>query len=147
MFDEKVEVNSNCVNAKIKAHILSEKEMRDAPHKWIAENPEAYKKGVRSFWLNAFSSPWTPWKKIVTKFLDSKDDPEKLKVVFNTLFGELWEDRIDDSDEETLMNRREDYDAELPEGVPRVPIQTGLEPEDSRCQDYDRMHIAWDIPA
>ena len=29
MFDEKVEVNSNCVNAKIKAHILSEKEMRE----------------------------------------------------------------------------------------------------------------------
>ena len=29
MFDEKVELNSNCVNAKIKAHILSEKEMRE----------------------------------------------------------------------------------------------------------------------
>lgn len=29
MFDEKVEVNSNCVNAKIKAHILSDKEMRE----------------------------------------------------------------------------------------------------------------------
>lgn len=28
MFDEKVEVNSNCVNAKIKAHILSDEEMR-----------------------------------------------------------------------------------------------------------------------
>ena len=29
MFDEKVELNSNCVNAKIKAHILSDKEMRE----------------------------------------------------------------------------------------------------------------------
>ena len=29
MFDEKVEVNNNCVNAKIKAHILSEKEMKE----------------------------------------------------------------------------------------------------------------------
>lgn len=29
MFDEKIEVNSNCVNAKIKAHILSDKEMRE----------------------------------------------------------------------------------------------------------------------
>ena len=28
MFDEKVEVNSNCVNTKIKAHILSDEEMR-----------------------------------------------------------------------------------------------------------------------
>ena len=29
MFDEKVEVNSNCVNVKIKAHILSDKKMRE----------------------------------------------------------------------------------------------------------------------
>lgn len=29
MFEEKVEVNSNCVNAKIKAHILSDEEMRE----------------------------------------------------------------------------------------------------------------------
>ena len=29
MFDEKVELNSNCVNAKIKAHILSDEEMRE----------------------------------------------------------------------------------------------------------------------
>lgn len=29
MFDEKVEVNSHGVNAKIKAHILSDKEMRE----------------------------------------------------------------------------------------------------------------------
>lgn len=29
MFDGKVEVNSNCVNAKIKAHILSDEEMKE----------------------------------------------------------------------------------------------------------------------
>lgn len=29
MFNEKVEVNSHCVNAKIKAHILSDEEMRE----------------------------------------------------------------------------------------------------------------------
>ena len=28
MFDEKIELNSNCVNVKIKAHILSDEEMR-----------------------------------------------------------------------------------------------------------------------
>ena len=45
------------------------------------------KKGVRSFWLNAFSSPWTPWEKIVLKFLDAKDDPQRLKVVYNGVHG------------------------------------------------------------
>ena len=58
--------------------------MRRQPAKWIAENPDAYKKGVRSFWLNAFSSPWTPWEKIVLKFLDAKNDPQRLKVVYNS---------------------------------------------------------------
>ena len=70
--------------------IQTEATMKKQPAKWIAENPDAYLKGHRSFWLNAFSSPWTPWEKIVTKFLEAQGDPEKLKVVFNTLLGELW---------------------------------------------------------
>ena len=82
--------------------------MRRQPAKWIAENPDAYKKGVRSFWLNAFSSPWTPWEKIVLKFLDAKNDPQRLKVVYNTLLGQLWEDRGDLEDEDTMLARRED---------------------------------------
>ena len=83
--------------------------MRKQPAKWIAENPAAYDEGVRSFWLNAFSSPWTPWEKIALKFLQAKDDPQKLKVVYNTLLGELWEDRGDIADEDTMLARREDY--------------------------------------
>lgn len=55
--------------------LIPEDVMRKQPAKWIADNPDAYKKGVRSFWLNAFSSPWTPWEKIILKFLDAKDDP------------------------------------------------------------------------
>ena len=77
--------------------------MRKQPAKWIAENPAAYDEGVRSFWLNAFSSPWTPWEKIALKFLQAKDDPQKLKVVYNTLLGELWEDRGDIADEDTML--------------------------------------------
>ncbi|MBR3024460.1 MAG: phage terminase large subunit family protein [Oscillospiraceae bacterium] len=119
--------------------LSSEQEIRSQPHKWIAENPDAYKKGIRSFWLSAFASPWTPWKKIVTKFLDSKDDPEKLKVVYNTLFGELWEERIDDADEEALMSRREDYGTkpdgsavELPDGV--LCLTCGVDTQDNRLE-------------
>lgn len=89
--------------------LIPEDTMRKQPAKWIADNPDAYKKGVRSFWLNAFSSPWTPWEKIVLKFLDAKDDPQRLKVVYNTLLGQLWEDRGDLEDEDTMLARREDY--------------------------------------
>ena len=94
-----------------------ENEIKRQPAKWIAENPDAYKKGVRSFWLNAFVSPWLGWKDIIQLFLDATGDTEKLKVVYNTRFGELWEDRGNMEDEDSFMARREEYPAELPEGV------------------------------
>ena len=114
-------------------------DMRKQPAKWIADNPDAYKKGVRSFWLNAFSSPWTPWEKIVLKFLDAKDDPQRLKVVYNTLLGQLWEDRGDLEDEDTMLARREDYGTrpdgtpvELPDGV--LVLTCGVDTQDNRLE-------------
>ena len=112
--------------------ISTEDVMRRQPAKWIAENPEAYENGVRSFWLNAFSSPWTPWKKVIMSFLEAKDDPEKLQVVFNTMLGELWEDRGDLMDEDEMMARREEYDAELPEGV--LALTCGVDTQDNRLE-------------
>ena len=112
--------------------VSTEDVMRRQPAKWIAENPEAYDNGVRSFWLNAFSSPWTPWKKVIMSFLEAKDDPEKLQVVFNTMLGELWEDRGDLMDEDEMMARREEYDAELPEGV--LALTCGVDTQDNRLE-------------
>lgn len=112
--------------------LSAEETMRHQPAKWIADNPDAYEKGVRSFWLNAFSSPWTSWTKIVTKFLDAQDDPEQLKVVFNTLLGQLWEDRGDVEDEDTMYARREDYAAELPDGV--LVLTCGVDTQDNRLE-------------
>lgn len=119
--------------------ISPEDVMRRQPAKWIAENPAAYADGVRSFWLNAFSSPWTPWEKIVLKFLQAKNDPQKLKVVYNTLLGELWEDRGGIADEDTMLARREDYGTnadgspvELPEGV--LVLTCGVDTQDNRLE-------------
>lgn len=110
----------------------TEQEIRKQPKKWIARNPEAYKNGVRSFWINAFSSPWMPWKKLVLRFLEAKDDPEKLKTVYNTLFGELWEDRGDLEDEDEMLARREEYEADLPDGV--LCLTCGVDTQDNRLE-------------
>ena len=112
--------------------ISSEETMRKQPAKWIAENPEAYERGIRSFWLNAFSSPWKPWEEIILAFLEAKDDPQKLQVVFNTLLGELWEDRGDLMKEDDMLSRREDYEAELPEGV--LALTCGVDTQDDRLE-------------
>ena len=118
---------------------VPEEIMRKQPAKWIADNPDAYKKGIRSFWLNAFSSPWTPWEKNVLEFLQARDDPQKLKVVYNTKLGELWEDRGDTVDEDTMLARREDYGTnadgspvELPEGV--LVLTCGVDTQDNRLE-------------
>lgn len=119
--------------------VHSEHDARRFPQKWIADNPDALKKGVRSFWLNAFASPWTSWETIALRFLESKDNPQQLKVVYNTLFGELWEERTDfDYDPEDMMSRREDYGeyhgkpVEVPKGV--LCLTCGIDTQDNRFE-------------
>ena len=119
--------------------ISTESEMRRQPAKWIAENPDAYAKGHRSFWLNAFSSPWQGWRKVVYAFLVARKDPQRLKVVYNTMLGELWEDRGDLEDEDAMLGRREDYGhcddgtpVELPDGV--LALTCGVDTQDDRLE-------------
>lgn len=104
--------------------------MKRQPARWIADNPGNIK--VRSFKLNAFLSPWSSWDSISLEFLQSKDDPEKLKVVTNTLFGESWEERGEVDSEDELLERRETYGAELPEGV--LCLTCGVDTQDDRLE-------------
>ena len=119
--------------------IHTEKEMRAQPCKWIAFNPEAYQHGRRSFWLNAFASPWRSWEQIVLGFLESRKDPQKLKVFYNTVLGELWEDRGDLEDEDSMLARREEYGTrpdgslvDLPDGV--LVLTCGVDTQDDRLE-------------
>ncbi len=100
--------------------------------KWIAENPDAYEIGCRSFWLNAFVSPWESWTTIVEEYLQALGSSKRLQVVFNTRFGELWEDRGDLEDEDSYMARREEYPADLPDGV--VVLTCGVDTQDDRLE-------------
>ena len=134
--------------------LVDETTARKQPCKWVASNPAAYEKGHRSFWLNAFVSPWTPWKKIVLEFLEAHEDPERLQVVFNTLLGLLWEQRGDLADEEQLLARREDYGktaedlpVEVPDGV--LVLAAGWDTQDNRLEyeivGYGHNNETWGI--
>lgn len=121
------------------ACVHTEEEMRAQPAKWIAENPDAISRGRRSFWISAFASPWRSWEEIAHLFLDAQGDPEKLKVIYNTILGELWEDRGDVEDEDTIMSRREVYGnradgspIELPDGV--LVLTCGVDTQDDRLE-------------
>ncbi|MBQ3195964.1 MAG: phage terminase large subunit family protein [Clostridia bacterium] len=127
--------------------LATESEMRRQKAKWIADKPEAYENGIRSYWLNAFCSPWTSWTKIVISFLNAQDDPEELKVVFNTLLGKLWENRDKVQDEDAMLARRETYPAELPDGV--LCLTCGVDTQDNRLEyevvGYGHYGESWGI--
>lgn len=112
--------------------ISTELEMKHAPARWEAANPDAYEQGTRSFWLNAFVSKWASWESIILKYLEAIGNSRKMQVVYNTCFGELWEDRGDLQDEDSLMARREEYHAELPDGV--LVLTAGVDTQDDRME-------------
>lgn len=114
------------------ACISDEATMKRQPARWEAENPAAYDNGVRSFWLNAFVSSWASWQSIVLKYLNAFGSSRRMQVVYNTCFGELWEDRGDLEDEDSLMARREKYEAELPEGI--LVLTAGVDTQDDRME-------------
>ena len=112
--------------------ISDEVTMKRAPAHWQAENPAAYENGIRSFWLNSFVSQWAAWKDTVLKYLNALGDTKKMQVVYNTRLGLLWEDRGDVQDEDTMLGRREEYTAELPEGV--LVLTAGVDTQDDRME-------------
>ena len=114
------------------ACVSDETTMKKQPARWEADNPAAYANGVRSFWLNAFVSPWANWESICLKYQNALGDSGKMQVVYNTCFGQLWEDRGDTQDPDTLMGHREIYEAELPEGV--LVLTAGVDTQDDRFE-------------
>lgn len=124
-----------------------EYETKRLPAKWVSKNPDALSNGIRSFRLNAFMSPWSDWKDIVHKFLKAKDDPELLKVFYNTILGETWEVRDRSGVPEKLYERREFYPAEVPDGV--LVITMGMDTQDNRLEyevvGWGRDEESWGI--
>lgn len=125
----------------------TEREMKDAPQKYVVTNEKAIENGCRSFSLNAFSSPWISWPEIVREWLEAKGDPELEKVVANTRFGESYSlpQAFDSGDE--FLNRREKYGAELPEGV--LFLTAAVDTQDNRLEyeicGWGRDEESWGI--
>lgn len=110
-----------------------ESEMKRQPAKWVPDNPDAYERyGTRSFWLSSWISPWASWESTIILYLKAIGNSKKMQVVYNTRFGLLWEDRGDLEDEESVMARREEYKAELPDGV--LLLTMGVDTQDDRME-------------
>jgi len=117
------------------------------PAKWVSKNPQALDNGIRSFRLNAFMSPWSDWPSIALEFLNAHDDPELLKVFFNTVLGETWELKDRSGAPESMLSRREVYEAEVPSGV--LILTMGVDTQDNRLEyevvGWGRDEQSWGI--
>ncbi|MEC1744131.1 phage terminase large subunit family protein [Schinkia azotoformans] len=99
---------------KFCGYLSSEFEWKTQEGKWIATAESS----IRGFHLNELLSPWRRWGEVITSFLRAKKKgTEALKVWTNTSLGEPWEEEGQKIDDDSLFGRREDYEADVPDGV------------------------------
>ena len=101
---------------------------------FVAENDNIE---VRGFHLNTLASNFCSWKEVVDKFLVANElskqgDHEKLKTWVNTDLGEAWEEPGTTVDDTSLVNRREIYEAEVPDEV--IVLTAGVDVQDDRFE-------------
>lgn len=102
--------------------------------KFIAKFP---KRKVRGFHLNSLASPFAEWREIVEKFLVANEEKKRgnielLKAWTNTEMGLTWEEEGEALEPETLMERREPYKCEVPNGV--LYLTAGVDTQDNRFE-------------
>ena len=99
--------------------------------RWNAKHPERIK--VRGFHLNAFASPWAKWGALIDKYNEALlGGPEHVKVFVNTVLGLPYESSDNMVEAEKLESRREDYGAEIPDGV--LALTAGVDTQDDRLE-------------
>jgi phage terminase large subunit GpA-like protein len=77
---------------------------------------------TRGFYLSGLYNPWIDWDVLVEEFVravraNEEGDIEPLKAFRNTRLGQLHEDTGDKVEIDLYKERRETYDAEVPDGV------------------------------
>ena len=74
---------------------------------WVATQPGPGRHP--SYHIDTLHSLLVGWNDIAAKFLESKDDPSKLKTFVNLWLGEGWEERGEAPEWKLLYARREEY--------------------------------------
>ena len=99
---------------------------------WISQNPDAT---TRGFHINALPSPFVSWEALIEDFRDAMaksnaGDNSDLQVFVNTVLAETWTQPGARIDETGLMARREEYYADVPDGV--CAITVAVDTQDNR---------------
>ncbi|WP_020621122.1 phage terminase large subunit family protein [Paenibacillus daejeonensis] len=113
--------------------------------RWIAQRSHST---TRGFHLNELASTFTSWETIVHNWKEANAaGTEALKTWINTAMAETWEEKGEQLDEEILLNRRELYHADVPDGV--KVLTAAVDTQDNRfeveVQGWGVGHENWRI--
>lgn len=99
--------------------------------RWVATNPTG---AFPSFHINALYSPlgWFSWQEMVTEFVNAMGDRAKQKAWTNNRKAEAWQEDGLTIDGDGLYSRREEYMAEVPDGV--LVLTAGIDTQDDRLE-------------
>ena len=100
------------------------------------------------FKLNPFLCGWHSWRvEIVDRFLAAKSRPDKLKTFVTERLGEWWTPYKAETDTDTLMARREEYRAEVPNGTLTITIGVDVQADRlvAEAVGYGRDFETWSI--
>lgn len=100
---------------------------------------------MRGFHMNKIGSTLCGWDKIVEDFIAAdldaqRGDYEKMQVFVNTDLGLPWEEPGEAVEANNLLDRREFYEAEVPDGV--VYLTAGVDTQDNR---FEAEVVGWGI--
>lgn len=89
--------------------------------------------GIAGFQISEIYSPWVRWSEMVSSFLQLKKFPDTLRTFVNLALGETFEEKGETVSENPLMERREDYGADLlPMGV--LVLTAGVDIQKERIE-------------
>lgn len=111
-------------------------EERDRPAmlalgEWKADNPGH---PTRGYQISALYSPWVRWRELVAEWDKATRERDKrgLQDFVNLRLGEPWVESGDQVSVEQLEKNREEYAAEVPDGV--LLLTAGVDVQDNRLE-------------
>lgn len=107
--------------------------------KWVHAHPERVE-DVASFHLNLLYQPagWAyPWSRLAKEYIEAYDkmktgDVRAMKTFRNTILALTWKEKIEKLEHQSLYDRREVYEADVPRGV--VCLVASVDVQDNRLE-------------
>lgn len=122
----------------------TEKDQSVRHGKWVAT---AEFKGKAGFHISELYSPWKRLAETVREFLESKGNPERMRVWVNTALGETYEEDGDAVSESELEARAEQYAEAVPSRVLILTAGADTQPDriEAECIGWGAGEESWSI--